>query len=464
MTKIKDTEKAELIQIYTELASRMALASRVTGTTHEGSRNLDIIFGYPVNLTFADYYEAWKRNGVAKAVINRPIRITWSGEVSLMETNEAEDTKFEAQWKQLYKDEHLRLKNTFIRLDKLTCIGRYGVLLFGWSDVQQMSDFALPAKAKQKLLYVKAYSETRANIHTLDKNTDSPRFGLPLFYEISPEEGNSYIVHFSRMMHVAYEPLDSDVYGTPMMEGCFNNLIDLKKLVGGSAEMFWRGARPGYSGKPDKDYIIGKGAEEELMKQLSEYEHGLRRFLINEGVDLKELAVQVSSPKDHIDAQYQVISAETGIPKRILTGSERGELASSQDSTEWAGYIQTRREEFAEYAIVRPFVSKCIEYGLLIKPTVDYTVLWKDLHALSDAARADIGKVRASAIKEYTANPQAEDLMPAAAFLEICLGLSQDQITLIEQMRQAALLESENEVDDILEEDEEIVAEEDTDE
>ena len=30
-----------------------------------------------------------------------------------------------------------------------------------------------------------------------------------------------------------------------------------------------------------------------------------------------------------------MISAETGIPKRILTGSERGELASSQDRDNW---------------------------------------------------------------------------------------------------------------------------------
>ena len=125
--------------------------------------------------------------------------------------------------------------------------------------------------------------------------------------------------------------LEDEVNGLPRLEAVFNRLLDLEKIVGGSAEMFWRGARPGFQGIVSEGYNMTDEDIDELQKQLDEYEHGLRRFLINRGVSLDALAQQVSDPRNHVDVQLQMISAITGIPRRILTGSERGELASTED-------------------------------------------------------------------------------------------------------------------------------------
>ena len=64
--------------------------------------------------------------------------------------------------------------------------------------------------------------------------------------------------------------------------------------------------------------------EDALLKQLDEYEHNLRRIFINRGISMESMSPQVSDPSSHVDIQIQMISAQTGIPKRILTGSERG--------------------------------------------------------------------------------------------------------------------------------------------
>jgi hypothetical protein len=215
--------------------------------------------------------------------------------------------------------------------------------------------------------------------------------------------------------------------------------------------MFWRGARPGYQGNVDKDYQMTSTTKDDLKEQIDEYENGLRRILINEGVDLKALAQQIADPLNHVQAQLQMISAVTGIPIRILTGSERGELASTQDAGEWKTYVQSRREDHAEPKIIRPFVDRLVELKILPTPQEYYRVDWLDLFSISEKERVEIGKGRANAIREYTTNPMAEALVPADLFLEICLGMTQGQIDLAKKMRSEGITEEQKSLmEDIL--------------
>jgi hypothetical protein len=135
----------------------------------------------------------------------------------------------------------------------------------------------------------------------------------------------------------------------------------------------------------------------------------------------------------------QCISSETGIPLRVLTGSERGELASTQDTTEWLTFVQARREDHAESRIVRPSIDRLIELGLLPAPSEDYTVAWKDLFSISEKSRVEIGKGRANALREYTYSPVAQAIIPPDAFLEKFLGFTTEEITLIRKMRDEQL-------------------------
>jgi len=310
----------------------------------------------------------------------------------------------------------------------------------GFSDITKREDYKLPVnkKNKLKLLYVRPLGEPSAKIATWEKNPKSERYGLPLTYDISltdPEDNQSLlVVHHSRVLHIVDGALESEVEGIPRLESVFNRLQDLEKLVGGSAEMFWRGARPGYSGELDPEFTMTATEEEALQDQIDEYEHNLRRILVNQGIKLSSLDTQISDPKNHVDVQLMMISAVTGIPKRILSGSERGELSSAQDSTEWTTYVQIRREEFAEPHIVRPFIERMIEYGILPSIQGDYEIEWKDLFAVSEKDRVEIGKARALALREYFTSPLASEVVTPKAFLEYFLGLTRDQIDTIVEM------------------------------
>ncbi|MBU0973846.1 MAG: DUF1073 domain-containing protein [Proteobacteria bacterium] len=448
MERTKTSSSIEALEkrllVLSTIANRAGLASRLNQQSFDGDRHIYEALGYPLELTFDDYFVRYDRQDIAKALIDRPVKATWQGPLDVVEADDDMETPLEKAWSLLQKN--LKLKSVFSRLDKLTGIGQYGVLLFGMSDVKTEEEWKNPLSVGAKLMYLKPLSEKSAQIESYVSDTTNKRYGLPFMYRLEVEESDkgatkSIQVHYSRVLHIVEDMLENEVIGTPRLKNVFNRLMDLEKIVGGDAEMFWKGARPGYVGKVDKDYNIDTVGEEELRNQIDEYEHNLRRMLVNQGVSFESLAQQVADPLNHVDIQIQMISAATGIPKRILIGSERGELSSSQDSDEWKTYIQSRREEYAELTIIRPFVDKCVEMKVLPAPKEEYSIKWADLFAMSEKERVDIGKTRTEALKAYADSPMAEATIPPAAFLEYFVGLTPDQISIIEEMREQAILE-----------------------
>lgn len=427
------------LRAYSEVVNRMMLAYKM-GFSYEGERDLYKTLGYPTTIDFASYMGKYERQDIAKAIIDRPVNSTWQGPLELVESNEPEQTEFEKTWIDLNRQ--LGIKTKLARVDRLTGIGRYGVLLLGLDDVRDVIGLIRPVSENRihKLLYLKPFSEDTAKIGSFVEDSKDIRYGQPLLYDVevadvATKQSKLVKIHYSRVIHITDGTLESEVYGTPRLQAVYNRLMDIEKLIGGDAEMFWRGARPGFQGMLNPDYQMTDETKEDLKDQIDEYENDLRRILISEGVELKALAQQIADPSPHLDSHLKMISAETGIPLRILTGSERGELASSEDRNEWMTYIQARRDEHAEPRILRPTVDRFIELGILPEPEDDYMVDWADLFALSEKARVEIGAKRATAIREYTSNPMAEAVLPPSAFMEVGLGLRRDQIELIKSIR-----------------------------
>lgn len=431
------TNSEDLHTLASALVSRMTLASSLGQQTYGGDRDIYQALGYPTTIKYNDYANRYLRQDIAKAIIDRPVKATWQGKLELVES-ENEETPFEKAWIEL--NDKFGLQSVFSRVDRLTGIGKYGILLLGLDDVKENDDFRKPATGKRKLIYLMPFGEGSALINTYETDPKNPRYGKPLTYSITVQQmegGTSMVieVHYTRIIHIIDNPLESDVESTPVLEVVFNRLIDLEKLVGGDAEMFWRGARPGYAGTVDKEFQMTPQTKADLKEQIDEYEHNLRRILINEGVDLKALTQSISDPLNHVEIQLMMISAVTGIPKRILVGSERGELSSAQDSGEWKTYIQIRRTDHAEPHIIRVAVKRFQELGILPQTTTGkYSVSWEDLFALSEGDRVKIGLDRSTALKNYATSPIAEAVMPPEAFAEFCLGLTSDQINKLKQM------------------------------
>jgi hypothetical protein len=422
---------AQKINVYSQLIGRANLVSRL-GMQYGTDRDLYEALGYKTTLLYEDFMARYERQDIAKAIIDRPVKATWQGSLLVVENPKLEQSALEKDWKTLSRD--LRLKSNFARLDKLASIGEYGVLLLGLDDVSSRASFTAPVKkGKRKLLYIKPFGQDKAKIKNFVAKTNDPRYGLPEYYNITIQvtdenRTEDVVVHHSRVIHVTGETLESEVRGIPVLQAVFNRLMDLEKIVGGDAEMFWRGARPGYQGKVDENYQLTPEMEADLKDQIDEFEHNLRRILVNEGIDLQALQQQIADPINHVDVQIQMISAVTGIPKRILTGTERGELASTQDKGEYLSFVTSRREEHAEPRVVEPFVDRCIEYGILPAPADEYDIVWEDLFVLNEQEQTDVGHKRATAVREYTQNPFAESIISPEMFVKHMLGLKPHEV------------------------------------
>lgn len=447
----KTTNEKPGILVMSELVNRMLLANRIGTQTYNGDRDIYAALGYPNKLYFEDYITRYFRHDIAKAIIDRPVKASWKGTISVIENTRSKTTKFEKAWEDIYRK--LKLKGVFIRADKLAGLGNYSVILLGLNDTRTREGFMNKVKPGAKLLYVKPLAMTSAVIDKWETDSKNPRYGKPKFYKVKvTNQAASFLtagntssagvfeqeltVHYSRIVHIVDDVLEDEVNGIPRLQAVFNRLIDLEKLVGGDAEMFWRGARPGYTGSVKDDYEVTTEMLESIQAQIEEFEHNLKRVLVNEGIDYKSLEQQIADPSTHVDVQIQMISAVTEIPKRILVGSERGELSSAQDKQEYISFVTSRREETNEPKILRPFIDHLIEYQIIPSPKEDdYMVVWDKLFSLSDKEKVELGKNRAIALKEWSTNPAAQYMLPFEMFLQFLMGLDDTERAVISEYR-----------------------------
>ena len=431
--KVNTAKTAVLKALESTLVARQQLIQKL-GYSYDNDRDLYTALGYPETLSFDNFKGKHKRQDISKTIIEAPVKACWRRKPKVT-NNKRRKTKFEKSWQALEK--RFKVFHYLSRVDIVSGIGRFGVLLLGFKDGKALDR---PVTGKPKLIYLRPYSEGSVAVKTTVTDVRNPRYGLPETYEVSLVTENSSgiqssvkkIVHHSRVLHIADGMLENDVYGTPRLEACYNRLMNLDLIAGGSAEMFWRGAFPGYSFEADGEAQFTSQDFTDLQDEIEEYMHGLKRYLRTQGLKVNPLTMQVASPSDHVEIQLMLISGATGIPVRILIGSERGELSSSQDDKNWNDRIIERRDEFVEPWVLRPFIDKMIETGNL--PSSEYEIEWPDLQIPSDNEVAEIARKKAEAISRYIQNPAAVEVIPPEFFCRSILGVTEEEWLLMQEM------------------------------
>ncbi|MBA7624283.1 hypothetical protein ES703_31690 [subsurface metagenome] len=445
MTMMEDVRRmGEMNMLASTIVDRSRLAAFV-GQSFGGDRKLYTEVGYPISLKYQNFEARWRRQDVAKRIINAYPDATWGNPPEVYETEGTTDeTEFEKAWKTLL-DNH-RVWHYFQRADRLAGVYQYGVLLIGFKDGGELRDLVGTAN---ELLYLQSYSQNKVDIDSKVKDSQDPRFGQPDIYNVTTDSDNSMLpvkVHWSRIIHIADDCDESDLLGTPRLEAVYNRLQDLETTVAGASEMFWKGGFPGWLFNVPSDVTLTTDQKDDMETEMTNYMHKLKRYLRLQGVDVKEMKQQLANPKGLVDVLLMLISGATGIPVRILTGSERGELASGQDENNWNSRVNERRRNFAEPSILRPFIDRLIMVGVLPKPKEGkYFVKWPSVSILSDKEQANIGLQKARAIKEYAGTFGSEQVLPVATFRTEILGLTVEQNIEIEKTMEEEL---DSEIDD----------------
>ena len=355
-------------------------------------------FGWPRTITEEMMRARYQRGGIAGRIVDAFPKATWKGVGWLIEDDDPDViTEFEARYDEM--EARLNLWRLFRRADILAQLGPFSAILLGLPGTD-LSKAPPRSNTSEALAYATPFWKPQVKIKTYSRERNSPRFALPETYEFQvadpadPTKSMWIEVHYTRVVHIAENTLESELFGEPRLHRCWNDLVSLIKVTGGAPEMFWKAAYQGQQWDIDPELKVVTNPDgtsptlEKLREQADEYQEGLRRIITTRGVDVKQLSPKIADPRPTAEMLMDQICGSTEIPKRILLGSERGELASSQDRDNWNDRVNERRDNFAGPVIIRQFAQRLIEAGVL--PEVEYKTYWPEMGSLSRTEKADI--------------------------------------------------------------------------
>lgn len=410
---------AEIRMLSSILIERFQFA-RQNGITFGGKRDFYEIFGFERTLTAADYCDRYARGGLTKKIVDCIPMASWRGEVEVVED---EDPKISTLFEQAADDLNKQLNaHAYLqRADILSQLGYYSILLLGAPG--QLNE-ELPKGKPGQLLYLQPYAGGGgpgvgvggfnrrtgvgsvaafgdATIMAFDRDIQSRRFGLPEYYQLRrmdiASDAFTTQVHWSRVIHLADGCIDNDSYGIPSLEAVWNLLDSLDKVTGGGAESYFQKAKSGLHVDINKDMSLpgppGQGSglsSPELQKMknnLEEYKHEMTSLITTRGTTINELGGSPAPFNQEADAIITQIAGTKGIPKRVLTGSEMGTLASTEDRENFRDIVNGRQSSYLGPYVIRRFYDRLIDYGYLPKPK-QYTVKFPHIQTLSESEKS----------------------------------------------------------------------------
>lgn len=413
-TQMNQDDFAPQQSIMTAWFNRVRLF--LSGMQYGGGRDLYAVLGYTRFLQQHDYIARYVRQDITQRIINQPVYSTWSEPPSVKA-----DPVFTQAWNYLTSPtmSGINVWQQIIRLDKLAGLGQFAALLLGFEGSGE--DLSQPIRQMNgngngngngsfqpnKLLYLQPYAEAAVRVRAYDEDRTSPRYGLPISYNIAPgrfrpelRTGNAgftytseagrtqFEVHHSRILHVAEGLLEDPVYGRSRLECVTNLLDDMLKISGGSSEAYWLLANRGMQIDVDKEMDLSPDDAANLQQEVEDYQHEIRRFIRTRGVKLNPLMGKVQDPTGTFNTVLALLSAATGIPQSILTGSARGEQVSQQDRAAWSERIAERVAEYAEPVVLVPFIRSMVNGGVLPEPEAGFQIIWPEAFKMSPLERA----------------------------------------------------------------------------
>lgn len=420
----------DALNSLSQMVSRWPLDRR---TSHGGKRDYTLQLGYQQAIYPEHIHGRYGRDAIARKAVDAIANDTWKRPPAISEFGDRE-TPFAQAFNQLAN--RLKLWPVLNRLDKLARLGRFAILVIGFDDAppgnptgaQDMKNPVRKVNGPEGVLYLQPYGEIHINAISWDKNLHSRRYKQPETYsvDVADEETSQGLAfdskpveyHHSRIVHVAENTLSSDVFGQSIIEIIWNDLDDLLKTKGGGAEAFWRQiserilVRLGGNVRiknPQTD-PDGSKTKEAIRQRLEQIIHNLSSVELLEGAeDFKVLTGNPADPKSQYDIGISNIAAGIDMPKRKLIGAEAGQLASTQDTADYAATIRSRQEMYAEPMMLRPLIDRFIQYGALPKPKDGYHIgtlnqetgeyEWPPLLEMSDKEKAEMSETRSRGLK-----------------------------------------------------------------
>lgn len=418
-------------------------------------RDIDEECGYSKVISMTEYRRMYDR-GMGRRVVDVYPSETWKVFPKIYEDPDPENnTPFEEAIEDLDKRHHLLYY--LQRADELSGIGHYGVILWGLDDGKVLTEpvdghelwpeatgripEGTTKAVTRQLLFIRVFDESLVTVAAYERDVTNPRYGQPTHYNVTlndprvqeadattaPDAHLNVKVHWSRITHVADNRKTSEVFGSPRQQPVWERLMDLRKIMCGSGEMFWKGAFPGISIETQPGLEGAEFDKEATASMMFDYMNGLQRYIALTGMQAKSLAPQIADPGVFFKVQIQAICVILGVPYRVFMGIEEGVVSGDQATKAWEGRLTNRQARYVTPMIINPVVQRLIDVGVLpaTATPMDWTVEWPPASEPSALESAEVCAKRTEAFAKYVAG-SVDTLIPPLEYLTLICGLDDE--------------------------------------
>lgn len=467
------TANQEFQLMQNALLDRRALLEKML----DPRRDMNAECGYPETVSINDYKKMYDREGISARVVDILPDESWTESPGVVSNQAGNETEWEQQIQAL--DDAFNVFEELATADRLSGVGEFGVLLLGFNDGKKLDQpvdgvtgvpiarqqaKAVPSATKRELLYLRSFDQSVVAITKYEEDDKSQRYGQPVMYRVamngdalavatgqsvSSAETRTLGVHWTRVIHLADNRMNSKVFGVPRMRNVYNRLHDLWKILGGSAEMFWKGGFPGLSiettpGAPARAFTPDEITD--LKEQVYDYQNTMQRYLALTGMTAKTLSPQVADPTNHFTTAIKAICISKGFPYRVFMGTEEAQLAGVQDQKNWNKHIARRQNTYLTPKVVRPFIDRLMEAGVLGR-VERYWVSWPSADTMTEIEKAGVAKAKAEALAAYISG-DVQLLIAPQDFLTFVMGIGvKEAEAILKNTLEAVRLEDEDEED-----------------
>lgn len=383
-------------------------------------------FGYPERLDFDQFYNMYERNGAAFGAVHKLLDACWIDKPTIVDGDETKKSEETTPWEKnvtkLMKKYWAKVKDA----DRRNMVGHYSALILqfadnrGWNEPVNRDVMRL----SRNLGLVKMIPAWEAQIKPGELEQDQllPSYGMPKFYYFQEQNvgdnGNisgpnrSITIHPERVIIFCEGSEDeSSLSGIPLLRAGYNDLLDMAKTSGGSAEGFLKNASRQLGINMSKETNIKtiideakkagySGLAEALNGAIQKLNSGTDSALVTQDGEAKVLSVAAADPAPTWTTSANQFSSSIQIPFTIQFGQQTGRLASDQDKNDFAKRCNGRREGF-QTDRVTAILERLWTVEVIEPPkSGEVTITWSDLLAPSEKEKIANMKEMATVAKD----------------------------------------------------------------
>lgn len=353
-------------------------------------------YGWPDQVTFDLMYRAYERTGAGNGAVHRLLDGCWQALPRIKAPGSDDVGAWEKEVTKLFKSINAWAK--LKEFDRRNMIGRYAGLIYRVADGKQLSE---PLERATKLVDIIPVFENQLKVTAWHSDQADPEnYGKPRMFQYRKRsfgDGDTQgqpddwaDVHPSRVQIFAEGSVGDMFEGVPLLRAGINDLINIEKISGGSAESFLKNSARTivfkYDANASVQAITGQDGQTKTVREVHEEQtKSLNRnqdsSIVIQGGDASTLQTSVADPKPSFEVSANSFAASVRLAFTIIFGQQTGRLASDEDKADAIARYKSRQSNELT-PVVEEFVRRMQAAGVI--KDGEFEIEWPDIAAPSD--------------------------------------------------------------------------------